>query len=1065
MSKLVLGLDLGPNSIGWALVNDDSDHPAESKLVDLGVRVFPEGVDNFDTSKELSRNESRRVARGMRRQIRRRARRRRQLKQALLDARLWPSDPDDEAKLYVADPYALRARALTERLEPFEIGRVLLHLNQRRGFLSNRKKDRGDKEVEGMLAEINENEEQRKTGGFDTIGAWLAEKQASIDHKTRQPNDHVRNRHLARSQYDDEFEAIWAAQAKHHPKLLTESLKYGELGKQKYPVKPIPRWDERRKGLSALESFGIYGLIFFQRPMYWPRSVVGLCELEPRQKRAPRADRRAQRFRLLQEVNNLKYIDPDKHTEHRLDEDQRKLLLAKLNRTKELTFDQIRKALGFLESVKFNLERGERSKFKGVPIDALFAAKEVLGPKWYDRPETQKTEIIATLLDHERDDDSLIARATAEWNMSPSQAEAMLAVDLPAGYGSLSIMAIEKLLPHMERGLLYMDDDESNSALHAAGYLRRDQLQRRIFDKLPDPARMSNCPIGDIPNPVVKRTLTEVRKVVNAIVREYGKPAAVHLEMARSVQVGKEKRSEYNKTIRNREAERESVAEKLRENGIRVTRDNILKCQLWEQQSHECIYSGKPISFDKLFGEGGGVEVDHILPYKRTLDDSQMNKVVCLRTANAGKGDKSPYEWLADTDPKQYEQVCQRVGRLMRAGAMPYAKYRRFIQRELELDKFIARQLADTGYITKATLEYLKCLFDKTHDVLGLKGQLTAELRWHWGLETILEELPDSPAWREHNPDLRPGEKNRADHRHHTIDAVVIALTNRSRLHQLSDIVKRGGARAHGEVLEDPWPNFREDVVQAIKKVNVSHRVERKVAGKLHEETLYGPTPAPGEWVLRKPVIALSANEIERIRDPKIRQIVSDALADAGITFGRGKKADAKKMREVLGKLTMSSGVPIKKVRLTKPELTIQPIREGRPDQAFVKPGSTHHLCIFEFVENGRTKREAVFVTMLEAINRLKRREPVMQRTHSERPDARFVMSLSGREMVLANWKDGEHLLTFKTASSTQGQIWFAEHTDARKSADYKQFVANANTLDARKVTVDPLGRIRRAND
>ena len=80
MSKLILGLDLGPNSIGWALVSDDPDNPAESKLVDLGVRVFPEGVDNFDTSKETSRNESRRIARGMRRQIRRRARRRRQLK-------------------------------------------------------------------------------------------------------------------------------------------------------------------------------------------------------------------------------------------------------------------------------------------------------------------------------------------------------------------------------------------------------------------------------------------------------------------------------------------------------------------------------------------------------------------------------------------------------------------------------------------------------------------------------------------------------------------------------------------------------------------------------------------------------------------------------------------------------------------------------------------------------------------------------------------------------------------------------------------------------------------------
>lgn len=360
MTKLVLGLDLGPNSIGWALVKDDQENPAESKLVDLGVRVFPEGVDNFDTSKELSRNEDRRIARGMRRQIRRRARRRRLLKQALIDSKLWPSDPTDESKLCATDPYALRARALFERLEPFEIGRVLLHLNQRRGFLSNRKKDRGNKEVQGMLAEINDNEREREEGGFATIGAWLADKEKCRDHTSRKEGDHTRHRHLAREQYEYEFEAIWEAQSKYHANLLTEELKYGQLGKQNYPAKPIPRWHERRKEMSVLESFGIYGLIFFQRPMYWPKSVVGLCELEPKEKRCQRSDRRNQRFRLLQEVNNLKYIDLDTHWEQKLDDKQRRLLLDKLSHTKEMTFDQIRKALGFLENVKFNLERGER---------------------------------------------------------------------------------------------------------------------------------------------------------------------------------------------------------------------------------------------------------------------------------------------------------------------------------------------------------------------------------------------------------------------------------------------------------------------------------------------------------------------------------------------------------------------------------------------------------------------------------------------------------------------------------------------------------------------------------
>ena len=168
---------------------------------------------------------------------------------------------------------------------------------------------------------------------------------------------------------------------------------------------------------------------------------------------------------------------------------------------------------------------------------------------------------------------------------------------------------------------------------------------------------------------------------------------------------------------------------------------------LWEQQGKDCIYSGDPISIAQLFGEGGGVEVDHILPRSRTLDDSQMNKIICFRTANAGKSDQTPHEWLADVNPTQYEEVCQRVGKLMRLGRMPYAKYRRFIQKELGLDKFIARQLTDTGYITKATVEYVRYLFEKSHDVLGLKGQLTAELRWHWGLETILDRDPPTKNW------------------------------------------------------------------------------------------------------------------------------------------------------------------------------------------------------------------------------------------------------------------------------------------------------------------------------
>ncbi len=1038
----------------------------------IRVRVFPEGVDAFDTGKEKSRNEDRRIARGMRRQVRRRVVRRQKLIEALIRLELWPAGSAAQEALYQLDPYELRRKGLSEQLELHEFGRVLLHLNQRRGFLSNRKKDRDDSEAQGMLAEINENEAKREAGGFETIGAYLADKAAKLDHKNRADDgdDKVRNRHLARSQFFEEFDVLWNKQAEYHPELLTDKTRWGVMGpiddpKQAVsPRKPIAKSDARRKGLSDLEAFGLHGLLFFQRPMYWPKSVVGICELEPKQKRCPRADRHAERSRLLQEVNNLRYVDPESNEELPLSEDHRTLLLEHLSTREKATFDQIRKKLGFLESVKFNLERGKRSMLKGMTLDWMFAKS--LGKDWHKRPESEKDAIVDLLRENQSEDDLVVERLMNEFGFSADQAEASLDIDLPTGYGMLSRIALDKLLPHLEKGMIYQSQsDPEKSALHAAGYLRRDELQRRLFGFLPDLSRVNvkDCKLGDLPNPVVKRALVEVRKVVNAIIREHGKPDAVHVEMTRSLRMGPKARSEYNSRIRKNEADREEAAKAIRNLGERPSRDSILKYRLWQQQSLECIYCGKAISQKQL--SGGATDIDHILPYSRCLDDSQMNKVVCHRECNHDKGQNSPYEWCAASDEEKYTAMCQRAGKLLRKGLMPYPKYRRFLQKELDLDKFIARQLTDTGYITRATVEYLQLLFDKPHDVLGLKGQLTAELRWQWGLTTILSELPDSPAWQEQNK-MRGGEKNRADHRHHAIDAVVLALTDRKRLRMLSDSVKKGGARQHGEILMEPWENFRDDVVAKVKGINVSHRVERKVRGALHEETLYGPTANEEEWVVRKPVADLSAAEVDRIRDKGIQRIVEKALADAGLEAGRGKKPDKKKMKEALSNLKMPKGVPIKRVRLIKPEKTIAPLREeGSKDQAYVKPGSNHHLCIFEFEVKGKKKREAVFVTMLEATQRIKRGEPIIDRVHPDRPEARFIMSLSSGELVLANVKGEEKLMRYKSAKSTTSQMEFAEHTDARKSSKQAKYVPSPNTLDCRKVTVDPLGRIRWAND
>jgi len=1082
-----LGLDLGPNSIGWALLDDE-----KHEVVATGVRIFPEGLDNFDTGKENSRNEQRRAARLMRRQILRRKRRKATLRQALIDSGLFPQDSKEQELLYNQDVYELRARALDEKLGPFQIGRIILHLNQRRGFWSSRKekakaqeakRKRKNKQVkkkataedkpEDMLLEIDQLAADIKAAECKTLGQYLYGKHSTIDHKKREENDHVRIRHTRRSMLEDEFLAVWNAQAEHYPNLLTQQLCFGALGRQKYPRKPVPKHHPRRKGTSDLETFGLHGLIFFQRPTYWPRSVIGLCELEPKEPRCPRSHRLHQRFRLLQELNNIRYI-PTGGDETTLTDDQRHVLIDHLATREKMTFDEIRKKLALQEGVRFTLERGKRTTIKGMTTDWLIAKK--IGKGWHKRDEDEKTQIVKALLRPGADEDALIDRLVEEYHFSREDADALVAVDLPAGFGSVSVTAITKLLPHLEKGLPYMADDEENSALHAAGYLRRDQLQRRVFDTLPLPGRVSDCPIGDIPNPVVKRALHQLRKLVNNIIREHGKPDAVHVEMARSVKMGPKRRRDYNQMARKREAARDQAAEELRASDSKVTRDAILRLLLWEEQKRECLYCGRTITRTQLLT--GGVDVDHILPRSLSHDDSQSNKVVCHRRCNVEKGQRTPYEWLGETDPARYDAVCQRACALLRDAKIPYGKYHKIHRKHIDSGEFLERQLVDTGYIARATGEYLRCLFGQDHAVLGLKGQYTAALRHHWGLNTVLKELPDSPAW-EAETDLRPGEKNRADHRHHAIDAIVLALTDRSTIRKLSRVSKTHHGSGFLANLPDPWDGFREHVKAKVRDINVSRQVERGIWGKLHDDTFHGPVyDEAGErveatFVVRKPLRELSLNEVAHIRDDTVRQIVALALASEGIETGRGKEltADQKRqMKEVLSNIRMRSGVPIRKVRVRKEDRTIRPIRTGRPDEAWVKPGNTHHLCLFEWTESKETKRDSVFVTMLEAVNRLKRKEDIIQRTPPAGhptipPNATFLMSLSGGEMVLANVKGEEKLLVFKTAASTTGQMHFTLHTDARRSGEQTDHSAQPNTLHARKVTVDFLGRIRWAKD
>lgn len=419
--KYRLGLDIGTNSIGWAAVKL-SDDGEPCGLLDMGVHIFPDGRD--EESKQ-SNAVQRRMARGQRRSRDRKLSRSNRLMQALINCGLMPEEAEERKKLEASDPYALRARALDEPLEPFELGRALIHLNQRRGFKSNRKAEGDEKEDGQVRAAISELSRRVETSGARTLGEFLARQRQKGQAIRARPDTGLR---ADRAMYQAEFKAIREKQKPH-------------------------------RDLNCQQWNALQDIIFHQRPL---RPVEpGWCqfEYENDEQRAARALPVFQEFRILQEVNNLRVrvgIEPERP----LNEDERKYLLQQLREGKDINLN---KPTGLLNRLTFNLSAGGRESIKGDEVSARLAKPALFGKKWLALSLNERNEIARFLLDAE-DPEVVRLSAANEWGLNAEQAEAVANVSLPSGYGNLSEKAIRKLLPHLERGRVYSD------AAQDAGY-------------------------------------------------------------------------------------------------------------------------------------------------------------------------------------------------------------------------------------------------------------------------------------------------------------------------------------------------------------------------------------------------------------------------------------------------------------------------------------------------------------------------------------------------------------------------------------------------------------------
>ncbi|MCH7978869.1 MAG: type II CRISPR RNA-guided endonuclease Cas9 [Acidobacteria bacterium] len=783
--------------------------------------------------------------------------------------------------------------------------------------------------------------------------------------------------------------------------------------------------------------------------------LVGKCTFEKSRKRAARVWLEAQRFRIWQDVNNLEVRSSETRQCRRLEQQERQKLFRKLDQQESMTWNAVRTLLGIPEDQTFNLEDGGKKKLIGN-LTAARLRKAL--PKTADRPNgwdsysSEEQRQLITDLHTIQDKSALLKRVQRHWKLAVAHAYRLATTELPSGYMNLSLKAIHKLLPFLEQGMVY------EKACQAAGYLREDQRAKTVAGKLPLPPYLRN--------PVVQKALYEARRVVNAIIREHGKPGMIRVELARDMKLTKKQKERADKQNKKNQDLNEQADEACQNLGIPSSGGNRLKYRLWLESREICPYTGKTISLRDLFSEEGLVDIDHILPYSRSLDDSYMNKTVCLATENRQvKGNQTPWEAYGETE--RYESILQGVEH----SHMPYAKRRKFEQKEVDTDAFVNRQLSDTRYISVEVKDYLKQLGT---EVEISKGEATAALRRWWGLNGILATD-------------RSDVKNRADHRHHAIDAVVIGLTSRAVFQKLSRLsaVSETSLTERRLKLPPPWRSFRRDVGERIKSVTVSFAATRKIIGALHEETAYGLSQEDEDgqrwYVYRKRLDSLTPKEIGKIRDKAIQRLVKQRIED--------KDGDPEKPTKELLKKAFAEPLYlphrknndktiIQKVRLEIPYKEETPYLRIKDDAGkeykHYKLGSYHHVEIIENIDTG--KRKGRFVSTLEAARRARiEKVPIVDRAC----DAgwQFVMWLCPNDMVeIAEDGQKEYYRVQKMSGATETIVLRKHHVAPAKIKDQTgkvildtetvgRLIKKPNTLRGEKVSVDPLGEVRPCHD
>jgi CRISPR-associated endonuclease Csn1 len=832
----ILGIDGGIASTGWAVIEfDEADSnlgKPKGQIVAAGARTF----ESPETDKERTpKNQIRRLHRGQRRVINRRRQRMNAIRDLFVTHGLLGTAEKDALRAPNLDPWQLRAEGLDRKLGPLELAVALGHIARHRGFRSNAKRDRGANAASDsskMLSAIDATRE--KLSRWRTIGEMLACDPSFVARRRNRSGDFSRS--ILRDDQELEVHALFKAQRGLGSAVASE----------------------------VLETTFIDNA-FSQRPLQSSEHLVGSCPFEPEERRAAKRSPSFERFRLLARFMSLRLVTG--RVERPFTAEEISLATSTFGKAASIKFKDVRKLLDLEVNTRFagistDEEKRDVVTRLGGAAEGTCALRKVICEsvgeiEWHAltaKPDTLD-DVTAALTFREEQDD--IRRGIEGAGVSPHVANALMAgLESGAfvkfkGAGHISAKAARAMIPGLQRGLVYSEAAED------AGY-----------DHTAKPATS----IADVGSPVARKALSEMLKQVIAIEQVHGPFDRMHVEMARDVGKSIEERGKIEKGIKDRTADKDRAREDLKEllKLEHVSGEDLLRYELWKEQSGKSLYSDRPIPVGAVIATDNSVQVDHVLPWSRFGDDSFINKTLCLADENQAKAGRTPYEWFEnDKPPHAWDEFVARV----ESAAIRGRKKRNLVLKDAKAveEKFRERNLNDTRYATRALLNELKRRYpadEGSRRVFARPGELTSKLRRAWGINGLKKS---------------PTGERLSDDRHHALDAIVVAATSESQLQRLTQVFKeaeRRGLSRDFSGFAEPWEGFREEAAAHYAGISVSRAEVRRARGKAHDATIKQIRDVNGAHVVfeRKPIDKLTEADLDKIPVPEPYGKISDPM-------------------------------------------------------------------------------------------------------------------------------------------------------------------------------------------